>query len=183
MPRITVRRIFALLLVMTGLALPASAQISPQFNISVSPSIVTVNEGGMTSFTVNVVVNDKLLFDLSLSGLPAGVIAQIPVGRPGANTIVLSALPSATTGTFNVDATVFAGNNSQSQTFILNVKPLPVTQWEYRVEVARTERDLESTAAGLGAQSWELVSVLLHERNGAEEWVGFFKRRKHGQGD
>ena len=70
-------------------------------------------------------------------------------------------------------------NGPQSQSFTLNVKPLPVIQWEYRVERARTEDELESAATSLGLQSWELVSVVLTDRNGADEWIAFFKRQKH----
>src|ERR1041385_3172166 len=110
------------------------AQVSPAFNVSISPSIVTVTQGSMTSFTVNIVVNERPQFDFTLSGLPGSVVAQVPAGHPGANTIVLSALPSASPGTFHVGVTVLAGNNPQTQSFILNVKPLPVVQWEYRME-------------------------------------------------
>jgi hypothetical protein len=161
------------------------AQVSPAFNVSISPSIVTVTQGAMTSFTVNIVVNERPQFEFALSGLPGGVVAQIPAGHPGANTIVLTALSSASTGTFHVGVTVLAGNNPQSQSFILNVKPLPVTQWEYRVEKAPTERELESAAAGLGQESWELFSVIYRERgsNGLPEWTGFFKRQKRPRGD
>ena len=177
MPR-TARTAVVLFILLTGLALSLPAQVSPAFNVSVSPSIVTITQGAMASFTVNIVVNERPMFEFNLSGLPAGVIAQVPVGHPGANTIVLTAFNNASTGSFNVDLTVLAGNNPQTQTFMLNVKPLPVTQWEYRVERARTEQELEATAGSLGQQSWELVSVVLHERNGAQEWVGFFKRQK-----
>lgn len=161
------------------------AQVSPAFNISISPSIVTVTEGSMTSFTVNLQVNERPEFQFGLSGLPGGVVAQVPVGRPGANTIVLTAMPRASTGTFHVELTVLAGNNPQSQSFTLNVKPMPVTIWEYRMERAPTERELESAADSLGQQSWELVSVVYRERgsNGLPEWTAFFKRQKHPHGD
>jgi hypothetical protein len=157
------------------------AQVSPAFNVSISPSIVTVTQGAMTSFTVNIVVNERPQFDFTLSGLPGGVVAQVPAGHPGANTIVLTALPAASTGTFHIGVTVLAGNNPQTQSFILNVKPLPVVQWEYRMEKAPTERELESAAEALGQQSWELVSVVYRERgsNGLPEWTAFFKREKH----
>jgi hypothetical protein len=157
------------------------AQVSPAFNISIRPSIVTLTEGSMTSFTVNIQVNERPEFQFALSGLPGGVVAQIPVGRPGANTIVLSALPGASTGTFSVELTAIAGNNPQSQSFTLNVKPLPVTLWEYRMEKASSDRELESAAEALGQQSWELVSVIYRERgsNGLPEWTAFFKRQKH----
>jgi hypothetical protein len=162
-----------------------SAQVAPAFNVSINPSIVTVTQGAMTSFTVNIVVNERPQFEFTLSGLPGGVVAQVPAGHPGANTILLHALPGASTGTYNVGVTVLAGNNPQSQAFILNVKPLPVTLWEYQVVRASTERELESSAASLGQQSWEMVSVVYRERGGnaLPEWVAFFKRQKHPQGD
>ena len=171
----------ATIIILLALASGLHAQVSPAFNVSISPSIVTVTQGAMTSFTVNIVVNERPQFDFTLSGLPGGVVAQVPAGHPGANTIVLTALPAASTGTFNVEVTVLAGNNPQSHSFILNVKPLPLTQWEYRMERAPTERELESAAAALGQQSWELVSVVYRERgsNGLPEWTAFFKREKH----
>lgn len=184
MPR-TVSTASALIFLVAAFASSLQAQVTPAFNVSINPSIVTVTQGAMTSFTVNIVVNERPQFDFTLSGLPGGVIAQVPVGHPGANTIVLSALSAASTGTFHVGLTVLAGNNPQSQSFILNVKPLPVVQWEYRVERAPTELQLESAAAGLGQQSWELVSVIYRERgsNGLPEWTGFFKREKRQRGD
>src|ERR1700761_9359627 len=63
------------------------AHVAPQFNVSLSPSIVTVTQGSMTSFTVNIVVNERPSFDFTVSGLPGGVIAQVSPGHPGANTI------------------------------------------------------------------------------------------------
>jgi hypothetical protein len=180
MPR-TARTVLALVVLLAGLSFPLPAQVSPAFNVSVSPSIVTVTQGASTSFTVNIVVNERPQFDFALSGLPGGVIAQVPVGHPGANTIVLTAISTASTGTFNVGLTVHAGNNPQAQSFVLNVKRLPVAQWEYQMEKAPTERELESAASSLGQQSWELVSVVYRERgsNGLPEWTAFFKRQKH----
>jgi hypothetical protein len=157
------------------------AQVSPAFNVSIDPSIVTVTQGSLTSFTLNIAVNERPKFELSVSGLPGGVVAQVPIGHHGDNTIVLTALPSASTGTFHVGVTALAGNNPQTQSFILNVRPVPVAQWEYRVEEAATEREIESAAASLGQQYWELVSVIYreHRSNGLPEWTAFFKRQKH----
>ena len=180
-------RAAVLFLFMTGLAGRLPAQTDPDYVVSINPSIVTITQGGMASFTANIVINERATFEFALSGLPPGVIAQFPIGHNGANTIMLTALPTAATGSFSVDLTTLAGgfspprsgNGPQTQTFTLNVKPMPVTQWEYRVERARTEQDLEATAASLGGQAWELVSVVLSDRDGREEWVGFFKRQKH----
>jgi hypothetical protein len=180
MPRTVPTAAVLILLLATSVA-HLHAQVSPAFNISISPSIVTVTQGSSTSFTVNLQVNERPQFQFALSGLPGGVVAQLPVGRPGSNTIVLTALSGASTGTFNVELTALAGNNPQSQSFTLNVKPLPVTQWEYRMERAKTEQELEAAAASLGQQSWELVGVVYRERgsNGLPEWTAFFKRQKH----
>jgi len=180
-------RAAVLFLVVTGLASRLPAQTDPEFVVTVNPSIVNITQGGTASFTVHIAVNERPSFEFSLAGLPPGVVAQIPAGHAGATTIVLTALPTAATGTFNVELTAVASNfapprssnGPQTQGFTLNVKPLPVTQWEYRVERARTAQELESTAGNLGAQSWELVSVVLTDRNGADEWVAFFKRQKH----
>jgi hypothetical protein len=171
--------ILAIAALMTGLESPLSAQVTPHFVVTISPSIVTVTQGGMASLTVTTVVNERPVFDFSLSGLPSGVIAQVPVGHAGDNTIVLTALAGASTGTFNVNLTAEAGNNPQTQTFVLNVKPMPVAQWEYHIEMAQTQQALQAAAASLGTQSWELVSVVLHPgKDGNPEWVGFFKRQK-----
>jgi len=182
-------RVAVLFLVVTGLASRLPAQTDPEFVVSLTPSIVTVTQGGTASLTVHIAVNERPSFEFSLSGLPSGVIAQIPPGHAGATTIVLTALPTAATGTFNVELTAVASgfapprttNGPQTQEFTVNVKPLPVVQWEYRVEKAKTEQELESAATSLGAQSWELVSVIYRERgsNGLPEWTAFFKRQKH----
>ncbi len=182
-------RAAVLLLFITGLASRLSAQTDPEFVVTVNPSIVTITQGGTASLTVHIAVNERPSFEFSLSGLPSGVIAQVPAGHAGATTIVLTALPTAATGTFNVELTAVASdfapprssNGPQRQNFTLNVKPLPVMQWEYRVEKAKTEQELESAATNLGAQSWELVSVVYRERgsNGLPEWTAFFKRQKH----
>jgi hypothetical protein len=182
-------RAAVLLLLITGFASRMPAQTDPEFVVTVTPSIVTVTQGGTASLTVHIAVNERPSFEFSLSGLPSGVIAQIPPGHAGATTIVLTALPTAATGTFNVELTAVASgfapprttNGPQTQGFTLNVKPLPVMQWEYRVEKAKTELELESAATSLGAQSWELVNVVYRERgsNGLPEWTAFFKRQKH----
>src|SRR5690242_21810490 len=90
----TVPTAAVLILLLATSAVHLQAQVSPAFNVSIRPSIVTVTEGASTSFTVNIVVNERPQFEFTLSGLPGGVYAQVPVGHPGANTIVLTALPS-----------------------------------------------------------------------------------------
>jgi hypothetical protein len=180
MPRTVSTATALIVLIAAAFASRLQAQVSPQFNVSINPSIVTVTQGSVTSFTVNIVVNERPQFEFTVSGLPGGIVAQVSPGHPGANTIMLTALPTASTGTFNVHVTTLAGNNPQSQSFTLNVKPLPMVQWEYQVEKAATENDLQTAAARLGQQSWELISVVYRERGskGLPEWTAFFKREK-----
>ncbi len=154
MPQPAVRAVL-LLLFITGFASRLPAQTDPEFVISLSPSIVTVTQGSSASLNVHIAINERPSFEFSLSGLPAGVIAQVPTGRAGSTTIVLTALPTAATGSFNVALTAVAsgfdpprsGNNPQSQNFTLNVKPMPVAQWEYRMERAGTNRSLNPRPA------------------------------------
>jgi hypothetical protein len=180
MPRTVPAATALVVLIAAAFASNLQGQVSPEFNVSISPSIVTVTQGSMTSFIVNIVVNERPQFEFTVSGLPGGVVAQVTAGHPGANTIVLTALPSASIGTFNVHLTTLAGNNPQTQSCMLNVKPLPLVQWEYQLLKAQTEDDLEAASAKLGQQSWELISVVYRERGskGLPEWTGFFKRQK-----
>jgi hypothetical protein len=103
----------ATIIILLALVSCLQAQVSPAFNVSISPSIVTVTQGSATSFTVNIVVNERPQFEFTLSRLPGGVYAQVPVGHPGANTIVLTALPGASTGTIQDELTELAENKSQ----------------------------------------------------------------------
>jgi hypothetical protein len=119
-------------------------------------------------------VEGRLPFEFSFAGLPAGVIAQTRRGRTGANTIVLTALPNAPTGSYSVDVTATTGNSSQTQTFTLNVKPGPPIQWEYHAVVISSGLIFDDVANALGQQGWELVSVVVR----ADETIAFFKREK-----
>jgi hypothetical protein len=117
-------------------------------------------------------------FEFSFAGLPAGVIAQTRNGRAGANTLVLTALPTATTGSYSVDVIATTVNISQTQTFTLNVKPMPPVQWEYHIQIASTAEQFAVAANALGQQGWELVSMVLHSESGIPELIGAFKREK-----
>ena len=77
-------RAAVLSLLFIGLASCLPAQTDPEFVVSVNPSIVTITQGGMASLTVHIAVNERPSFDFSLSGLPSGVVAQIPSGHAGA---------------------------------------------------------------------------------------------------
>jgi hypothetical protein len=159
---------------LTMITASGSAQTSPPFVVSVNPSAVTIAQGGSVTMTVTTVVDGRPAFEFSFAGLPAGVIAQTRSGRAGANTIVLTALPTAIIGSYSVDVTATTGNSSRTQTFTLHVKSMPPIQWEYHVEIAGTAQQFEAAANALGQQGWELVSMAIH----AEEIIGVFKREK-----
>ena len=61
---------------------------------------------------------------------------------------------------------------------MLEVKPMPIVpQWEYTYAIAASEDDLMRTANELGAQSWEMVNVVIHE----DVFRAFFKRLKRSR--
>ena len=178
----------------------------PEFFIAVSPSVVTVHQGEMTSLTVTIRCNDSSFiavadcnarpkFDLYLSEFPDGMHAETAPGRVGANTVTISAPAAATLGSFPIQVKVVAGNTTQEQTFLLSVKasppsaqrevqPLvqtnasPGSAWENHVLVAKTPEEFKRMADELGRDSWELVSVIRRRDAAAVEWIGFFKRPK-----
>ena len=86
-------RAAVLFLIITGLASRLSAQTDPEFVVTVSPSIVTITQGGTASLTVHIAVNERPSFEFSLSGLPSGVIAQIPPDTPAPPRLFLQLCP------------------------------------------------------------------------------------------
>jgi hypothetical protein len=196
----------ALILFLVGLA-PVMAQTPiPEFTISAAPSVVTVVQGQVSSVAVTVACNTASLkavadcnarpeFGIHLSQLPYGVQAQIATGRVGVNTVELHASSDASLGSSHVTVTVTAGDTTQVQTVLLNVRPVPVAppppvvktevvkpspvvHWEHHMASAKTPEELDRLANELGRDSWELVSVTTRQTRGATEWVGFFKRAK-----
>jgi hypothetical protein len=187
---------------------PLVAQTSlPEFSISVAPSVVTVVQGEESSVTVTITCdtaslvsaadcNKRPQFDFYFSQLPAGVQAQVATGRAGANTVAMHASSEASPGAFPIEVTVVADDTRQVQTFTLNVKsaasvaprpvvaPPPVRQkstamrWEHHLVIAKTPEELDFLAKELGQESWELVSVVIRQNRGTNQWVGFFKRAK-----
>ncbi len=199
----------ALILFLVGLT-PVLAQTPiPEFTISAAPSVVTVVQGQVGSVAVTVACNTASLkavadcnarpdFDFRLSQLPYGVQAHLAPGRVGVNTVELHASSDAGLGSSRVQVTVTAGDTTQVQTFLLNVRPAPeappplvvkpevvvqpspVVHWEHHLAVAKTAEDLDRLANELGKDSWELVSVSTRRTRGVTEWVGFFKRARIG---
>ena len=160
-----------------------AAQTGTDISLAVSPTSIALPQGGAAPVTMTLGGSDTGRIDLSLEGLPEGVHAQVPAAHRGNVTVLLAAGPTARLGTFTIQVIARTPDNYQTNTFVLEVKPMPVVpQWEYRVISASTPEDLTGLANSLGSQSWELVSVVLrHGESGAlNVWVGFFKRMRRG---
>ena len=183
----------------------------PEFFITVAPSVVTVVQGEATSLTVTITCNTSSLavaadcnawpkFDLHLSEFPDGANAETAAGRVGPNTISISTSSETAAGAFPIQVTVVAGNTTQAQTFILNVRQAatalsgpqalrqpvdapagPLLTWEHHVLVAKTPEEFGRKENNLGRDSWELVSVITRQNIGTAEWIGFFKRPKRAE--
>jgi len=188
---------------LAGLKAVAGQTPIREFFITVAPSVVTVSQGEATSLTVTITCNTSSLvvaadcnawpkFDLHLSDFPDGAHAETAASRIGVNTISISASSQATVGSFPVQVTVVAGNTTQVQTFVLNVRQAAsvasvpqetrpsagVTFWEHHVLLAKSPEEFNRKANDLGRDSWELVSVITRQNLGNAEWIGFFKRPK-----
>lgn len=206
----------ALVFVSLAALKPATAQrpnpdpefVVPEFFISVVPSVVTVEQGGLTMLTVTIKCNtssfeavkdcnDRPKFDVYLSEFPDGTSVQTAGGRIGDNAIAINASSSAKTGSFAVQVTVAAGITTQVQTFVLNIRqaaPVASTEtvnresvaapashqltWEHHAVVAKTPEELNRVANDLGKASWELVSVVSRQNAHGTELIGFFRRPK-----
>jgi len=178
----------------------------PEFFISLAPSVVTVEQGGLTMLTVTIRCNTSSFaavkdcnsrpkFDLYLSEFPDGTSAQTAGGRIGDNAIAINASSEAKVGSFAVQVTVVAGTTTQVQTFVLNIRQAasvasaetairepvavpagPLLTWEHHVVVAKTPEELKRMANDLGRASWELVSVVSRQNARGTELIGFFRR-------
>jgi hypothetical protein len=114
----------------------------------------------------------------AVTGLPSGVTSQINPGANGKMNLVLSAASNVPNGTFPITVTGSANGRSRSQTVALNLSTAPeadeVSQWEYKVITAASEKDVIDQANKLGAQDWEMVSVV--RLSVSPGWRAFFKR-------
>lgn len=167
-----------LLLVSVSLGIAGYGQNDPEFSIALSPAVVTLPQGAVTSFNLTFDTSEKVSFTVSLAGLPDGVQAETGLVKAGTSTVVLYANPDAALGSFAVQVTARSGKIAQTQILTLNVRPMqPVPQWEYKVVAANTDVDFIAWANSLGDQGWELVSVRFQELT-TPSFVGFFKRVK-----
>ena len=106
------------------------APTDPDFGISVTPSALSVTQGGSASTTVTVssVAGFSSATNLSVSGLPAGVTASFspnpvtpPAGGNATSTLTFSAGAAPATGTFTVAVTGTSGTLTHSTTVDLSV--------------------------------------------------------------
>jgi len=151
------------------------------FALSVSPAAMDLHGGASSSVSITAApVGGGNLpnINFAASGLPAGVTSRITPGANGKANLILSATSNAPNGTFPVILTGSANGRSHSQTIALNVSgPLGGSepqQWEYKLVSTVSEQDVVDQANQLGAQEWELVSVV--RVSGSPAWRAFFKR-------
>jgi hypothetical protein len=154
------------------------------FTLSVVPSSINVIQGGSTSATINTVMTGGATGapTLTVSGVPTGISSQVTPTGSGKATVSLTSGPAAPTGSFPLTISGTAGGKSHSQTVQLNVSPFSSTpgtqQWEYQMISASTEKDVLDQANALGAQEWELVSVVKVQGT-TNTWRAFFKKLKN----
>ncbi|HEV2664411.1 MAG TPA: hypothetical protein VG324_05850 [Blastocatellia bacterium] len=97
----------------------------PNFTLSASPSILTVNRGASAASTITISRSGGFPSGVTLSatGLPSGVTATFnpPSTTGGASTLTLAASSAAATGTVNVTINGSGGGLSRSTTLTLTV--------------------------------------------------------------
>jgi len=157
--------------------------LAGDFSLSASSSVIHVHAGSSSSASlVASPIGGGTLGNLqfTVSGLPAGVTSRIEPGGNGKTNLTLTATANVPSGTFPVVIIAAGSGRSHSQTIALNTSISPETpetqQWEYKMITAANEQDIVDQANQLGAQEWELVSVV--RVSGSPGWRAFFKRLK-----
>ncbi|HEX7289425.1 MAG TPA: hypothetical protein VF532_24795 [Candidatus Angelobacter sp.] len=109
---------------------PAQSQppYNPAFSLSVAPMRPTLVQGGSTALNIFIQGSDPASFRVRIEGIPSVVTADIPHVDLGASTIVLRCPPGTPIGTYAIQVTAAAGMNQQTQTFALDIKPVPPPQ-------------------------------------------------------
>ena len=149
------------------------------FTIASSSDMVRVPQGGSSSITITTEGVSPVA--LSVSGLPTGVSSDItPIGS-GSSTIALTVGSGVLVGSYPFSVTGTAASQSHSQVVDLEVTAASSDEsgtkvWEYQVSNATSEQDVIDKANSLGAQGWEMVSVVRVQ--GSPSWRAFFKRVK-----
>jgi hypothetical protein len=151
------------------------------FTLSLTSASIHLHGGSSSSLNIVAApVNGESQTDVTftVSGLPAGVTSKVTPGTNGRANLALRAQPGTTNGTFPVVITGSGNGRSHSQTLAVNVSNEPSEvedqHWEYKLITAASEQDVIDQANQLGAQGWEMVSVV--RVSGAPGWKAFFKR-------
>lgn len=157
--------------------------VNGDFGLSTSSAAMHLHGGSSSSIalTASPIGGGPLAsVGFTVSGLPAGVTSRISPGGSGKASLILTAASSVPEGTFPIAVTATGNGRSHSQTIALNTSNSPETpetqQWEYKMISAASEQEVVDQANQLGAQEWELVSVV--RASGAPAWRAFFKRLK-----
>jgi hypothetical protein len=165
-----------------------SIQFNPQpgsgdFAVSTSTTAMHLHGGGSSSINLSAVPvggGSTPAVTFATSGLPPGVSSRITPTGEGKAVLSVSANAGVPSGTFPVTITGSTKRRSHTQTVALNLSGPPETttdsQWEYKTITATTEQDVIQQANALGADDWEMVSVV--RISGSRPWQAFFKRRR-----
>src|SRR5216683_259996 len=147
-------------------------QFNPQpiggdFTLSSSTTAVHLHGGGSSTINLAAVPvggGNAPNVSFAVSTLPTGVTSRIAPGVAGKGNLILTATPNAPVGTFPIVVTATGNGRSHSKTIALNTSTAPETpetqQWEYKMITAASEQEVVDQANQLGAQEWELVSVV-----------------------
>jgi hypothetical protein len=158
---------------------PASA--AGDFAISTSTSAMHLHANSSSSAVITMTplkgtVPSNVVF--AVSGVPQGVTSQITPTADGKAKLVLSASSSAVTGTFPVTVSGTTKGRIRSSTINLHVSGTPATTeaelWENKMISAKTEEEVLTQSNKLGADGWELISVV--RVSGSPAWRAFLRR-------
>ena len=153
------------------------------FAFSASSAVMHVHGGSSSSVTLTASPTAGATLgniDFAVSGLPAGITSRIAKGATGKAELILTAAASVPAGTFPIVMTATGNGRLHTQTIALNTASSPETpeaqEWEYKMIATASEQQVVDQSNQLGAQEWELVSVV--RVSGSPGWRAFFKRLK-----
>ena len=159
------------------------APAANDFSLSTSTAVMHLHAGGSSSFGVAAAPskgNTAPNTSFSVTGLPSGVTSRINADAAGKARVTLSAIANVPNGTYPIVVTGSANGRSHNHVVELHLSNAPGTeeteQWEYKLINGATEQDILAQSSKLGAESWELVSVV--RVTGASPWRAFLKRPK-----
>lgn len=151
------------------------------FAVSSSTSVMHLHANSSSSAVITVTPLKGSVppnINFTASGLPQGVTSQITPIAEGKVKLSLSASSNAPSGTFPVTVTGTTKGRVRSHTMNLHVSSAPASSegksWESKMVTATSEEDIVTQSNKLGAQGWELVSVV--RVSGSPGWRAFFRR-------